>query len=367
MNGNHVTQKASLGKVLVTGGAGFIGSALSQLIADRSEGWVVMDSLHPQVHPGGKRPADLHEKAELIVGDVVNPEDWDRVLEHGPFDLVVHLAAETGTAQSLAEASRHSRVNVVGTTEMLDAFTRAGQIPARIVLAGSRAVYGEGRWTHESDGTDFYPGMRTHAQLAASQWDFPGAAPVAARADLNIPTPTSIYGATKLAQENLLTAWAGSHDTTVNILRLQNVYGPGQSLINSYTGIVSLFSQWSEIGKQIPVYEDGVITRDFVYIDDVATAFEAVIDSDPAVTNGQVYDVGNGVGTTIFQIAEIIAEYHGAPAPTVNGAFRDGDVRHAWADISRTTEVLGWSPAWNVRTGVAALQEWIAGQDERVV
>jgi dTDP-L-rhamnose 4-epimerase len=350
--------------VLVTGGAGFIGCALSQRLAESAARWVVIDNLHPQVHAGRARPEGLHSAAELIQGDVTDPTAWDTLLAEVTPDVVIHLAAETGTAQSLAEASRHAKVNVVGTTEMLDAFSRAGFEPKHILLSSSRAIYGEGEWRSQDD-TRFLPGMRTHAQLEAGQWDFPDATPLPSSALATVPSPTSVYGATKLAQEGIIGAWAGARNTRFTVLRLQNVYGPGQSLINSYTGIVSLFSQWAEEGKSIPVFEDGRITRDFVYIDDVASAFVAALEA-PGRGKAETFDVGSGIATTIESIATSIAKYHGAPAPHVTGAYRDGDVRFAACDIDRTISELNWKPEWDVDRGVAGLQEWIASQTDRV-
>lgn len=350
----------TLGTVLVTGGAGFIGCGLSQALAESADRWVVMDNMHTQVHATSGKPDALHASAELIVGDVTSAADWDRVLASVRPDTVFHLAAETGTAQSLHEASRHSRVNVVGTTEMTDAFGRAELIPGNFYLSSSRAVYGEGTW-QRADGTTFNPGQRTHAQLDAGEWNFAGATALASTAVDTLPMPTSVYGATKLAQEHILRAWVNAHDTHLTILRLQNVYGPGQSLINSYTGIVSLFSQWAREGKQIPVYEDGDIVRDFVFIDDVVSAFVAATRRSPEKDEAP-FDVGSGDASTILQAAQFIAQYYSAPAPSVNGAYRDGDVRHASCSIDRTVASLGWKPEWSVERGLAALQVWINAQ-----
>jgi dTDP-L-rhamnose 4-epimerase len=349
-----------LGTVLVTGGAGFIGCALSNKLAASAERWVVLDSLHPQVHAQSQRPGDLHDAAELVVGSVTEPEVWDELLSGVSPDVVIHLAAETGTAQSLDEASRHSRVNVVGTTEMTDALGRAGHLPSHVLLSSSRAVYGEGNWQREN-GEIYQPGQRSHAQFEAGQWDFAGALPLPSSAQTTVPAPTSVYGATKLAQENILKAWGGSRGVPVSILRLQNVYGPGQSLINSYTGIVSLFSQWAREGTTIPLYEDGRIVRDFVFIEDVADAFVAAITAGPD-SQRPTLDVGTGVASTIGDMAVAIAEYYGAPTPIVNGKYRDGDVRSASCSIEETVKRLGWFPRWSLEDGVAALQKWIAGE-----
>ncbi|MGJ4844449.1 NAD-dependent epimerase/dehydratase family protein [Leifsonia sp. Le1] len=343
---------------LVTGGAGFIGVAIARRFAQTFDRWVVLDSLHPQVHASGERPAELVDAAELVVGDVTSAAVWDELLAGVLPEVVIHLAAETGTAQSLDEASRHAEANVVGTTRMLDAFTRHGIVPSQIVLSSSRAVYGEGRWSSEETGAVSYPGQRTHAQLDAGEWDFAGAAAVPSSAASTVPHPTSVYGATKLAQENVLAAWCGSRDAALTVLRLQNVYGPGQSLINSYTGIVSLFSQLAREGASIPVYEDGLITRDFVFIEDVASAFEAAVLAGGGA-DGRTLDVGTGRGATILQLATEIAAYHGAPAPHICGAYRDGDVRFAGCTIDETQRVLGWSPEHSLTQGIAALQSWI--------
>jgi dTDP-L-rhamnose 4-epimerase len=348
----------NLGTVLVTGGAGFIGCALSNKLAESADRWIVFDSLHPQVHEGSRPPADLHSKAELIVGDVTEPGDWDTVLATAKPDIVIHLAAETGTAQSLDEASRHSRVNVVGTTEMTDAFGRAGHLPSHVLLSSSRAVYGEGNWQKET-GEVYQPGQRSHEQFEDGQWDFVDSRSLPSSAQATTPAPTSVYGGTKLAQEHILKAWGGSRGVPITVLRLQNVYGPGQSLINSYTGIVSLFSQWAREGKTIPLYEDGQIVRDFVFIEDVADAFVAAITAGPDA-NRPTLDIGTGVASTIEDIAVAIANFYKAPTPIVNGKYRDGDVRSASCDISLSLSTLEWTPQWTLEAGVAALQGWIA-------
>lgn len=347
-----------MGTVLVTGGAGFIGTAIAQRFSTSARKWIVLDNLHPQVHENRVRPVELPANVELVIGDVANAADWDALLLNEAPDTIVHLAAETGTAQSLYEATRHARVNVSGTTEMLDALGRAQHVPRHFILSSSRAVYGEGRWV-DSNGRVWSPGRRSHAQLEQSMWDFPGSHGLPSSALETPPAPTSIYGATKLSQEHILNSWAAAHDTAVSILRLQNVYGPGQSLTNSYTGIVSLFSQLARAGKSIPLYEDGDIVRDFVLIDDVAGAFGAVLQRGPSGLSGP-WDIGTGTPMTIGALAHIISEYHAAPSPHITGAFRDGDVRFAACSIERSRNELDWAPRYSLQDGVARLQEWIA-------
>lgn len=347
--------------VLITGGAGFIGCAISESLLQAFNRVVVVDNLHPQIHESGERPEGLAAGVELITADITDAAVWDKVLPEVKPDVVIHLAAETGTGQSLEEATRHTHVNVVGTSQLLDGFIRNKALPRRIVLTSSRAVYGEGAW-RDAEGSVFYPGQRTSETLDQSEWDFPGAEPTAMDASIVFPAPVSVYGATKLAQENILLAWAKSYGVESVILRLQNVYGPGQSLINPYTGIMSLFCRMAMGGRSIPLYEDGEVRRDFILIDDVASAVVAAATS--AQTPGKPVDIGSGEFQTIGTAAETIAARYGAPAPHVTGQYRQGDVRHAWADISAAREILGWEPRFNLQQGIARLADWIDVQPD---
>lgn len=343
---------------LVTGGAGFIGCAMSSMLAGQFSRVVAFDNLHPQVHPTEERPTALDSRVEFVKGDVTSPEDWNRVLHGFAPDVVIHLAAETGTGQSLLEASRHAHVNVTGTTQMLDALVRnhPESLPERIVLTSSRAVYGEGSWKG-ANGEISYPGQRSREQLERAEWDFPGLKALPFNSHTTNPDPTSVYGATKLAQEHVLSSWCLALGVKPVILRLQNVYGPGQSLSNPYTGIVPFFGRVAKEGNSIPVYEDGEIIRDFVFIDDVAKAiFAATIHSDGT---SKPFDVGSGKATSIAQLADIISSYYNAPAHHINGKYRHGDVRHASCTIEETKQVLNWSPKVMVEEGVHRLCKWI--------
>ncbi|OBG62529.1 MULTISPECIES: NAD(P)-dependent oxidoreductase [unclassified Mycobacterium] len=350
--------------MLITGGAGFIGTLLSRRLVEAGYEVAVMDVLLPQVH--GPRPAlKLAPSVRLFTGDVTHAPDWDAVLRLFRPSQIVHLAAETGTAQSLSQATRHGSVNVVGTTQLLDALSRADLVPDQLVLASSRAVYGEGAWR---SGTDiFYPRPRSHAQLLAGIWDPVGptgepATPVPNRAGQTEPRPTNIYGATKLAQENLLAAWTAAHDTNLSVLRLQNAYGPGQSLTNPYTGVVPFFARLSREKRASEVYEDGRIVRDLVYIDDVVDALFATVQQPAHET--RCLDIGSGNGITIHELARKIAAVFDAPEPIVVPKFRDGDIRAASCDIQPASDELNWRPKWSLDDGLHALLDWIGEQAE---
>jgi dTDP-L-rhamnose 4-epimerase len=347
--------------VLVTGGAGFIGCSLAQVLVDDDDRVTAIDLLHPQVHPDRRRPSLLPDEVQLIPADVTHAPSWDAVLSLVEPDVVVHLAAETGTGQSLAEASRHARVNVVGTTELVDALTRQTRRPSHIVLASSRAVYGEGEW--RSGDEVFSPGPRAHEDLAAGRWDPIAASggrvaePVPARAGSTAPSPTNVYAATKLAQEHILQAWCAASGVPLSILRLQNVYGPGQSVTNIYTGVLVHFALAAVGGRAIDVYEDGRIIRDFVYVDDVAAALRQAMNEPPGTV--RLVDVGGGQPCCLLDVARSVASIVGAPDPVVSGRFRYGDVRAASCSLDAARRELGWSPAWDLDAGLRRLVGWM--------
>jgi dTDP-L-rhamnose 4-epimerase len=323
-----------------------------------------MDVLHPQVH-AGRRALDLPPSVRLFTGDVTHAPDWDAVLRLFRPSQIVHLAAETGTGQSLSQPTRHGSVNVVGTTQLLDALNRSALVPDQIVLASSRAVYGESAW--QCGNKVFYPRPRGHAQLLAGIWDPKGpngepAVSLPSCAGRTEPRPTNIYAATKLAQEHMLAAWTAAHDSNLSVLRLQNVYGHGQSLTNPYTGIVALFARLARERRSLEVYEDGRIVRDFVFVDDVVDAVNAAVQR-PA-TEPRCLDIGSGIATTIHELARKLAAICHAPEPTVVPKFRDGDVRAASCNIEPAKNKLHWRPKWTLEEGLRALLEWIGEQPE---
>jgi dTDP-L-rhamnose 4-epimerase len=347
-------------RVLITGGAGFVGCALASKLLEQGADVVVFDNLHPQVHPGPGLPARLPKGVRFVPGDVTVGANWQTLFKYFTPDVVVHLAAETGTGQSLTEANRHAMVNVSGTAQLLDALTRTRHVPRLFLLPSSRAVYGDGAWQDER-GQVFYPTGRLHADLEKGIWDHRGAdggraVALPHRAAETRPNPISIYGATKLAQEHLLAAWARAFGCGLTVLRLQNVYGPGQSPTNSYTGVLTLFAKLARERQTLEIYEDGQIVRDFVYIDDVVSAMMLAMATGGSAV--RTYDIGCGAPTTIEVVARWLARRFAAPDPVVGGKFRDGDVRAASCDIEAARRGLGYQPLTSVEAGLEALARW---------
>ena len=346
--------------VLVTGGAGFLGCHLVRALVPDHE-VVVLDVMSPQVHgPVPNRPASLVSDARLVVGDV---RDAGVV---GPLvdgcDVVVHLAASTGVGQSMYEIRDYFDVNVTGTAVVLEACQRARQRPARLVLASSRAIYGEGRYYCQGCGP-VVPWPRTAEDLAAGRWEPPcPRCGETCRADAtpeqSPPSPASIYAISKLAQEQAVLAVGRAAGIDAVALRLFNVYGPGQSSQNPYTGVVNAFMARALSGAASDVYEDGDASRDFVHVEDVTSALEMAATGRlaPGVIN-----VGTGRATTLLQAASIVAEALGAPPPVINGAYRVGDVRHSCADVAAAAE-LGVVAKVGVEEGLRDLAERVRGQ-----
>jgi dTDP-L-rhamnose 4-epimerase len=352
-----------LERVVITGGAGFIGQAVLREFGTGCT-VLVVDNFHPQVHSDaaaalGRLPGHV----DFLKADVTEPATADRVAQFSP-DVLIHLAAETGTGQSLTQSRQHALVNAVGTANLLDGFSRHRTIPSRIVLASSRAVYGEGRW-QTANGTTFYAEPRTQARFATGAWAPLGPAgevgesPTAHDASTVEPRPSNMYAATKLAQEHLLQAWAASFGSEVIVLRLQNVYGTGQSLTNPYTGVLTYMAQQALRGESINVFEGGGIIRDFVYVEDVARAVVAACHVPLAPVLRNVVDIGSGEPVSLLDVARALASLSEAPPPHTSSDYRLGDVRAAFAAGEAAEQLLGFRPRVSQPEGLAALLQWV--------
>lgn len=356
-------------KVLVTGGAGFIGSHLVPALIRAGHQVRILDPLSPQIH--GDLPGDLPwltgEDVEFLRGSVLDDNALKAAVTG--VDAIVHLAAETGTGQSMYEISRYNEVNTLGTAKLLDHIANDPERTVRhIALASSRSVYGEGAYicAHCSETERVCPEARKAEDLAAARWE-PRC--VSCGAGLTaVPTretdrinPASIYAATKYAQEDLVRIACNSLGIRHSILRLQNVYGEGQSLKNPYTGILSIFSTRIRRGLDLPIFEDGLETRDFVHVTDVANAFVAALSAQ--ATRHSVFNVGSGIATPVLDVARMLnSAFKGSSNIVVTGEYRIGDIRHNSADITALTDDLGYNPAVDLQTGLNRFADWVLGE-----
>jgi len=351
-------------KFLITGGAGFIGSRLATVLESGGHSVTILDSLLPQVHGDDPEKSELlgvaRKAGDVVVGDVTDREALERVLVGQ--DVVVHLAAETGTGQSMYEIERYNRVNVGGTALLLDILVNdKNRSVSKVVVASSRSIYGEGRYFSKQLGY-VYPEARRERDLVAGRFeptyegDESGLTLVGTSEDSRIH-PSSVYGITKQTQESLVMTVGPSVGIASVALRYQNVFGPGQSLTNPYTGILSIFSSLIRQGKTINVFEDGLESRDFVFVDDAvrATAQAAL---DPRA-DGQVLNIGSGVATTVNTVvAELMASLERTVPVEITGNFRLGDIRHNVADLTRVREAIGFEPEVSFHEGVEAFVRW---------
>lgn len=355
-------------KILITGGAGFIGSAMANKLSARGDIVTIMDNLSPQIH--GEHPenspllARLPENTRLIRGDVRSRSDWLVALEGQ--DAVVHLAAETGTGQSMYEIDRYVDVNIRGTSLLLDILAKDSIKLQRVLVASSRSIYGEGKYLSTNGYT--YPNARAVTDL--EQGIFECRCPETGEIVSPVLTdeqsklhPSSIYGITKLMQEQLVLTACESLGIGCAALRYQNVYGPGQSLKNPYTGILSIFSTLLLQGRDVNIFEDGKESRDFVYIDDVVAATLLALDT---TATGAAYNVGAGVATSVITVAETLKRLYNAPGEIhISGNFRIGDIRHNMADLSKIKREMGFAPKISFEEGVTEFSRWVATQEIR--
>lgn len=358
-----------MGKVLVTGGAGFIGSNVALKLIAKGYSVVVLDSLSEQIHgsnPDQTSPLylSIKDKVDFIKGDVCKREDWLNALDG--VDYVIHLAAETGTGQSMYEIEKYVGTNIGGTALLLDILANTKHHVKRVVVAESRAIYGEGKYVCPSCGV-VYPLERKDEDM--SKGDFECKCPkcggpvklVGTTEDSNI-LPSSVYGITKQVQGQLVHLVCKSIGVESVSFRYQNVYGPGQSLSNPYTGILSIFSTRIKNGNGLNIFEDGKENRDFVFIDDVADA--TILGMEVPAANGHVFNVGTGVATDVLTVAHTLCDKYGIQVPIiVSGNYRLGDIRHNFADITLAKQILGFNPKWNFSDGIEQFVKWVNQQE----
>lgn len=367
---SYFWRNSNVKNILITGGAGFIGSRLSLQLLQKGYTVTVLDCLHPQIH--GEIPEEhsplyrsIKDKVHFIKGDVTKKEDWKRALSGQ--QIIVHLAAETGTGQSMYEIERYTTVNVTGTALLLDYLTNEQHSIEKVVVASSRAVYGEGKYFSEKQQQYHYPADRDESDLLNGIFELrnPDAKEefltVVATDEQSRIQPKSIYGLTKYHQEQALMICCTSLNIPCVAFRYQNVYGPGQSLTNPYTGILSIFSTRIKQHKSINIFEDGQESRDFVFIDDIVAATVAGIEQDAA--NFKVFNVGTGMATSVLTVAQTLMKNYGIEVPLeISGQYRKGDIRHNFADISLLKETLGFTPSVHFETGIRLFCEWVNEQ-----
>lgn len=360
-----------MAKILVTGGAGFIGSNLALKLKEKGHQVVVLDNLSPQIHgedPETTSPLyrSVRDEVEFIKGSVTDRNDWLKALKD--VEVVVHLAAETGTGQSMYEIEKYVNTNIGGTAILLDLLTNNKSLKVkRVVVAESRAIYGEGRYFSPDLNTYVYPTERADEDMAKGDFEvkYEGCEKpleLVGTTEDSMIHPTSVYGITKQVQGQLVHMVCQSIGIDSVSYRYQNVYGPGQSLSNPYTGILSIFSTRIKNGNGINIFEDGKETRDFVYIDDVVDATILGIETPEA--NGHVFNVGTGIATDVLTVAKTLMKCYGTEVPlTISGNYRIGDIRHNYADITAARNILGFEPKWSFEDGLRKFTEWVNNQD----
>lgn len=355
--------------ILVTGGAGFIGSNVALKLLSKGYHVTVLDNLTKQIH--GENPEltsplylSIKDKVHFIKGSVTSREDWLKALDHQ--DAVIHLAAETGTGQSMYEIEKYVNTNIGGTALLLDILTNTKHHVKRVLVAESRAIYGEGRYYCERCG-DVYPLERKDEDMANGDFECKcpkcgGHVKLVATTEDSAIHPSSVYGIAKQVQGQLVHLVCPTIGVESVSFRYQNVYGPGQSLSNPYTGILSIFSTRIKNGNGINIFEDGKETRDFVYIDDVADA--TILGLEVPQANEHVFNIGTGVTTDVLTVARTLCDKYGVHVPIqVSGNYRLGDIRHNYADISLARTILDFEPKWSFSDGIAQFCKWVNTQE----
>jgi len=354
--------------ILITGGSGFIGSNLSLALINKGYIVTVLDNLSTQIH--GENPEitsplynSIRNKVNFIKGTVTSRTDWEKALKNQ--DVIVHFAAETGTGQSMYCIEKYTEVNIQGTAIMLDILANQKHSVTKIIIASSRSIYGEGKYIHPKFGA-VYPNHRNEEDMLAGDFEvtykgYSNLKLVGTDEESKIH-PSSVYGITKQNQEQMIMTVCPTLGIAPVAFRYQNVYGPGQSLSNPYTGILSIFSTQIRNGNGIQIFEDGKETRDFVFIDDVVNATILGIEKEEA--NNEVFNVGTGVATDVLTVSKTLIDAYMIDVPVkVTGKFRLGDIRHNYADMSKIKDLLQFEPQVFFKEGIQKFTKWVLSQE----
>jgi Nucleoside-diphosphate-sugar epimerases len=358
--------------VLITGGSGFIGAEIVNQLYNEGE-WniTVLDSMTEQIHGKNWQNSYLYKsiegKCKFTKGSVCDLEIVQDAVKDA--EVVLHLAAETGTGQSMYQINQYNGTNVMGTSNLLQAISILGSESKvkKIILSSSRSVYGEGKYECPKCGV-IYPDGRNKEKMLDGDFNFycPNCGEkltLLSTTEDSAIKPASLYAYTKYAQEMMLRTMCSAMGIDYTIFRFQNVYGVGQSLKNPYTGILSVFSTLMLENKPVNIFEDGLESRDFINVKDIA---EGVIDSiDCERSNGETINLGSGINTSVIEIAEILKKHYGSSSEIkITGDFRIGDIAHNKADISKAKEILNFRPTITLEEGLKAFCSWVEGQDK---
>ncbi|HEV2828324.1 MAG TPA: NAD-dependent epimerase/dehydratase family protein [Pyrinomonadaceae bacterium] len=350
--------------ILVTGGAGFIGSHLVDELVGQGHRVRVLDALVPQVHEG-KQPAHLNAEAEFIHGDIADAELVNRALDG--VAVIFHLAAEVGVGQSMYQVDRYVRANDLGTAVLLQSLIKRRSQIKKLIVASSMSIYGEGAYQCKNCG-QVYPQLRAENQLMQRRWELECShcqdqselAPALTNEDKPL-FPTSVYAITKQDQEQLSLVFGRAYGIPTVALRYFNVYGPRQALSNPYTGVCAIFSSRLLNDQRPMMFEDGEQTRDFVHVSDIVQA--NLLAMQTAKADYLPVNVGTGTATSIRKIGSLLAAGLGKELePEIVGKYREGDIRHCVADITRARALLGYEPRVSLNTGIPELLSWVAQQ-----
>lgn len=351
-------------KILITGGAGFIGSHLVDKLVNEGHRVRILDSIVEQVH-GDTVPEHLNPEAEFIRADICDAEAVASALDG--VDVVYHKAAEVGVGQSMYEIVRYVKANDLGTAVLLEQMIKRPSQFKKLIVASSMSIYGEGAYRCTGCGENRNPYLRSSEQLASSRWDYEcekcgtTLEPVGTAEDKPL-FPTSVYAVSKQDQEQYCLAIGRAYQIPAVAFRYFNVYGTRQALSNPYTGVCAIFSSRLLNNQSPMIFEDGEQSRDFVHVDDIVQANLLALETDKA--DYQTLNIGTGRATTVREMARLLAEGLGKDVePMIVGKYREGDIRHCVADISKARNLLGYAPRVDLEHGLPELLEWVKGQE----